>query len=123
MKKVQDIKVYDAGDGFTVMVSVDKREGARTAVIYQSNNPFTAQRILQMPIDECKEQRFMELVEMALPDYKYQVLPDWIRMEDESRWAAEDAIEVQREAAKEASRGTILLGRKKDNIADESESE
>lgn len=119
MKKVQDIVVYDAGDGFTVMVSVDKREGVRTAVIYRTVNPFTAQRILQMPMDECKEQRFMELVEMALPDYKYQVLPDWIRMEDESRWAAEDAMAVEREAAKEASRGTILLGRKKDNIAGE----
>lgn len=119
MKKVQDIKVYDAGDNFTVMVSVDKREGARTAVIYQSNNPFTAQRILQMPIDECKEQRFMELVEMALPDYKYQVLPDWIRLGDEEKRQAEAEREAQREAAKEASRGTILLGRKKDNIAGE----
>lgn len=119
MKKIQDVKVYDAGDGFTVMVSVDKREGTRTAVIYRTVNPFTAQRILQMPKDECREQRFMELVEMTLPDYKYQTIPDWIRQADESRWAAEDAMAVEREAAKEAARGTILLGRKKDNIADE----
>jgi len=119
MKKIQDIKVYDANDGFTVMVSVDKREGTRTAVIYRTVNPFTAQRILQMPMDECKEQRFMELVEMALPDYKYQTIPDWIRQADESRWVAEAEMEAQIEAAKEASRGTILLGRKKDNIAGE----
>ena len=121
MKKVQDIKVYDAGDGFTVMASVDKNEGTRTAIIYRTVNPFTAQRILQMPMSECKEQRFLELVEMALPDFKYQVLPDWIRMEDESRWAAEDAMAVEREAAKNEARGTILLGRKKneDNIAGE----
>ena len=52
-------------------------------------------------------------------DYKYQVIPDWIRMEDESRWQAEAQMEAEREAAKEAARGTILLGRKKDNIAGE----
>ena len=121
MKKVQDIKVYDAGDGFTVMITTDKREGVRTAVIYESRNIFSAERIFRLPVDMYSESKFMEMVEMSLPDYKYQVMPDWIRMEDESRWAAEDAMEVQREAAKEASRGTILLGRKKneDNIAGE----
>lgn len=115
MKKVQDIKVYDAGDNFTVMVSVDKREGARTAVIYQNNNPFSAQRMLKLPMEEYGENAFMDMVEMALPDFKYQDLPDWIFQADEDKWAAE----AVRMAEKEAARGTIILGRKKDNIVDE----
>ena len=119
MKKVQDIKVYDAGDGFTVMITTDKREGIRTAVIYESRNIFSAERIFRLPIDMYSESKFLELVEMALPDYKYQVMPEWIRLGDEEKRQAEAQMEADREAAKEASRGTILLGRKKDNIADE----
>lgn len=119
MKKVQDIKVYDAGDGFTVMITTDKREGVRTAVIYESRNIFSAERIFRLPIDMYSESKFLELVEMALPDYKYQVMPEWIRLGDEEKRQAEAEMEARREAAKNEARGTILLGRKKDNIADE----
>ena len=119
MKKIQDIKIYDAGDGFTVMITTDKREGIRTAVIYESRNIFSAERIFRLPIDMYSESKFMEMVEMSLPDYKYQVMPEWIRLGDEEKRQAEAEREAQREAAKEASRGTILLGRKKDNIAGE----
>ena len=121
MKKVQDIKVYDAGDGFTVMITTDKREGVRTAVIYESRNIFSAERIFRLPVDMYSESKFMEMVEMSLPDYKYQVMPEWIRIGDETKRQAEAEKEAAREAAKEEARGTILLGRKKneDNIADE----